>query len=82
MSQAKNNGRRDRDTMRAEYDFSKATRGQTHRRYAQGTSIVVLEPDVAKFFPDSAAVNDALRVLSRLGRTPTKPGRRRNERPG
>jgi len=56
----------DADTMLPEYDFSKAVRGQTHRRYAEGTNIVVIDPDLAKVFPNTVAVNDALRVLARL----------------
>lgn len=58
----------DADTMRPEYDFSNAVRGVTAARYAQGTNIVRLEPDVAALFPDSRAVNEALRTLARLGR--------------
>ena len=49
--------------MRAEYDFSGGVRGKHAARYAQGTNVVVLDPDVAKAFPDSAAVNEALRAL-------------------
>jgi hypothetical protein len=54
----------DRDTLRPEYDFSKGVRGLTAARYAQGTNIVVVDPDVRDVFPDSAAVNDALRALA------------------
>jgi len=67
----KTKGRRlaaDADTMRPEYDFSHAVRGVTAARYAQGTNVVLLEPDVAELFPDSRAVNEALRTLARLGR--------------
>ena len=46
-----------------EYDFSKAVIGKYAKQYADGTNIVVLDPDVAKVFPDSAAVNQALRQL-------------------
>ena len=38
------------DGMLQEYDFSRAVRGKYARRYAQGTNVVVLEPDVAKGF--------------------------------
>jgi hypothetical protein len=62
----------DTDTMRPEYDFSNAVRGATAARYAQGTNIVLLDPDVAELFPDSRAVNEALRTLSRLGRVPPR----------
>ena len=49
--------------MLEEYDFSDAIVGKYAKQYAEGTNIVVLEPDVAKVFPDSAAVNQALRQL-------------------
>ena len=64
------------DTMLPEYDFSKGRRGVTAARYAQGSNIIVLEPDVAAAFPDAASVNEALRALIRVARTP-KPTRRR-----
>jgi len=67
----------DADTMLPEYDFSKAVRGQTYRRYAEGTNIVVIDPDLAKVFPNSVAVNDALRVLARLNTGKQRRPRRR-----
>jgi hypothetical protein len=54
----------ERDTMRPEYDFSAAVRGATAARYAEGTNIVVVGPDVLDVFPDSASVNEALRALA------------------
>ena len=54
----------DRDTMRPEYDFSKGVRGVTAARYREGTNIVVLDPSVMDVFPDSEAVNEALRALA------------------
>jgi hypothetical protein len=39
-------------------------RGKYYRRASAGTNIVLIEPDLAKVFPDSAAVNRALRVLA------------------
>jgi hypothetical protein len=60
------------DELRPEYDFdySKAVRGKYHKRLmAEGANIVMLEPDVAKAFVDSAAVNDALRSLLDLTKT-------------
>ena len=54
------------DDVRPEYDFdySKAVRGKYYRRILkEGANVVVLEPDVAKAFRDSAAVNEALRSL-------------------
>ena len=67
----------DADTMRSEYDFSNAVRGVTAARYAQGTNVVLLDPDVAQLFPDSRAVNEALRTLTRLGRRTSRPTVRR-----
>lgn len=58
--------KRVRDELRSEYDFdySKAVRGKYYRRLLEeGANVVVLEPDVARAFGDSAAVNDALRSL-------------------
>jgi len=52
--------------LRSEYsfDYSKTTRGKYCRRILEeGANVVMLEPDVAKVFVDSAAVNDALRSL-------------------
>lgn len=43
----------DDNDMRPHYDFSKAVRGKYAQRYAEGTNVVVLEPDVAKAFPTS-----------------------------
>lgn len=62
----------DEDTLRPEYDFSKAVRGVTAARYAQGTNVVLLDPDVAELFPDTRAVNEALRTFARLVQTAPK----------
>lgn len=56
--------------MRSEYnfDYSKAVHGKYYKRLLkEGSNVVVLEPDIAKAFPDSAAVNDALRVVLKAG---------------
>ena len=54
----------DRDTMRPEYDFSKAVRGVTAARYAAGANVVVIDPGVLDVFPDGERVNEALRALA------------------
>ena len=54
----------DRDTMRPEYDFSKGVRGVTAARYREGTNVIVLDPSLMDVFPDSEAVNEALRALA------------------
>jgi len=51
--------------MRNEYDFSRGKRGKYARRYAEGTNVVVLDPDVAKVFPNSKSVNISLRKIIR-----------------
>jgi hypothetical protein len=51
------------DEMRPEYDFSGGVRGKYVQRFREGTNIVVLDPDIAAEFKDSAAVNDALRKV-------------------
>ena len=65
----KSDSRRFEDTMRTEYDFSKAVRGVTAARYGEGSNVVLLDPDVAEVFPNARAVNEALRTFARL----TKP---------
>ena len=52
--------------MLVEYDFSKGARGKYARRYARGSNVVVLEPDVAKVFPNAKAVNSCLRRLANI----------------
>ncbi|MEX2582143.1 MAG: hypothetical protein WD766_02645 [Gemmatimonadota bacterium] len=49
-----------------EYDFSNGVRGKYAERYARGTNVVLLDDDVAEVFPDSAAVNRALRALASI----------------
>ena len=66
----------ERDTMRAEYDFSGAVRAKYAARFRQGTNIVVLDPDVAEVFGTSESVNRALRALLEI-RAPAPRSRRR-----
>ena len=72
------------DEMRAEYnfDYSKGVRGKYYKRVMEeGSNVVLLDPDVWKAFPDSKAVNDALRSMLRAKRAPrgssARGGRRR-----
>ena len=60
------------DEILPEYDFSRGVRGKYYERYKKGTNVVLLEPDVAKMFPDSDAVNRALRAVGELIKV-TKP---------
>ena len=59
--------------MRAAYNFSRGVRGKYARRYAQGTNVVVLDPDVAKVFPSAESVNRSLRALADIIRKQKKP---------
>lgn len=54
------------DDMRSHYDFSAGVRGKYATRYAEASNVIVLAPDVAEIFPDSIAVNEALRTLVRM----------------
>jgi len=50
--------------MLEEYDFSKGIVGRYANRFAAGSNLVALDPDVFEVFPDSASVNRALRALA------------------
>ena len=55
--------------MRTEYkrsDFSTLQRGKFYKEVVKGTSVVPLDPELAKAFPTSEAVNQALRGLLTL----------------
>jgi hypothetical protein len=67
---------KDSDEMRPEYDFSHGVRGKHYKAYQVGTNVVFLDPDIAAVFPDSASVNQALRLLVRLSKTKAVTGSR------
>ena len=52
--------------MRAHYDFTAGIRGKYARTYAKGTNVVVLDPDVARLFPNREAVNETLRAVAQI----------------
>ncbi len=52
--------RRADDEMRHEYDFSGGVRGKYANRYAEGTNLILIEPDLAAEFPNSRSVSRAL----------------------
>ncbi|MBI4964168.1 MAG: hypothetical protein HY913_12885 [Desulfomonile tiedjei] len=61
-----------RDELRPEYtfDYSKAVRGKyCQRLMEEGANVIVLDPDIAAAFHDSASVNEALRSLLDLTRS-------------
>jgi hypothetical protein len=57
------------DEMRPEYDFSGGIRGKYYKAYIQSSNVVILDPDVAEIFPDSASVNEALRLLAKVAKS-------------
>jgi hypothetical protein len=52
--------------MLEEYDFHGGVRGKYAKRYAEGTNVVVIDPDVVEYFPDHDSVNEALRGLTAI----------------
>ena len=55
------------DELRPEYDLSRlkgGVRGKYYERARAGTNLVLIEPDLASVFPDTDAVNRALRLLA------------------
>ena len=54
---------KDDPDLMEEYDFSGGVRGKYAQRFQEGSNVVVIESDVAEFFPDHDSVNEALRNL-------------------
>jgi len=63
-------------SMPPENDFSGGVRGKYAHRFAEGTIMVVLDPDVAELFPDPKSVNNALRALGGIIRERNRKTRR------
>ena len=77
-------GRTQQDEIRPEYDFdySTAIRGKYYRRLLkEGANVVVLDPDVARSFRSSAAVNEALRSLLKMAKATRRLTTRSSGRP-
>jgi len=73
----------DGNEMRAEYrreDLGRGVRRKYFAAYQEGCNLVLLNPDVAKAFPTSGAVNEALRGLLRLTEQTAKLARRSKKR--
>jgi len=60
--------------MLEEYDFTDGERGKYAERYANGTNVVVIDPDLAQFFPDNESVNEALRNIVKIIRRQRSAG--------
>ena len=71
------------DWLRPEYkrsDFGKLERGKYAKRIRESTNVVVLDPRVAKAFPNDEAVNKALRGLIGLNRSPARSRSKRKSK--
>jgi hypothetical protein len=69
------------DELRPEYDLSQlkgGVRGKYYKRAIAGTNLVLIEPDLAKAFPDTDSVNRALRLLVDAASSATRPRQRRS----
>ncbi len=72
------------DELRPEYDLSKlkgGVRGKYYKRAIAGTNLVLIEPDLAKAFPDTDSVNRALRTLLDVASVAAGPARHRRSGP-
>jgi hypothetical protein len=61
--------------LQEEYDLSKMTvlpRGRYDPKRRAGSNVVVLEPEIAKAFPNDEAVNEALRLILEASKIPQK----------
>lgn len=66
------------DKLRPEYDLKSllkgGVRGKYAARYRAGTNLVLLEPEVAKAFPNEKAVNEALKLVMKLKKVQEEAG--------
>jgi hypothetical protein len=62
----------DVDLLR-EYDFTRRVPGKYAKGCVAGSTVVLLEPDVAGLFPDAKSVNETLRILGKLIQTAKRP---------
>ena len=66
------------DEILPEYDFSKGVRNKYAARYAEGTNLILLEPELAEQFPDSKSVSRALRAYLKSKSKPRQAGSKRS----
>ena len=62
------------DEILPEYDFRKSKRNPYASRYTAGSSVIVLDPDVAAAFPTAEEANEALRALAGIIKKHRRPG--------
>ena len=70
--------RRQADDLRPEYDLSKLgpmVRGKYYRQAVAGSNLILIEPELARVFPDAASVNRALRLLVNTAKASATPRR-------
>jgi hypothetical protein len=66
------------DDLRPEYNLARlkgGIRGKYYKQATAGTNLVLLDPDVARAFPDSNSVNRALRLLHEVATKSSRTGR-------
>lgn len=71
------------DELRPEYDLSQlkgGVRGKYYRKAIAGTNLVLIEPELAKVFPNAESVNRALRFLADTAEAVARPARRRRRK--
>ena len=71
------------DELRPEYDLRQlkgGVQGKYYRRATAGTNLALIEPDLARVFPDSGAVNRALRVIADAAQAAKPPKARARHR--
>jgi len=69
------------DDLRPEYDLSQlkgGVHGKYYREAVAGTNLMLIDPEIAEVFPDSQAVNRALRLLLDTAEAAARPARRRD----
>jgi hypothetical protein len=62
-------------------DFAQLVRGKYAKRIRESTNVIVLDPQVAKVFPNDEAVNNALRGLIKLSRSSSRSKSKRKSKP-
>ncbi|MGA2905189.1 MAG: hypothetical protein ABSD98_15265 [Candidatus Korobacteraceae bacterium] len=75
---------RQSDDLRPEYDLSQLgpmVRGKYYREAIAGTNLILIEPELARVFPDSESVNRALRLLMETAEASAAPAPARRRAP-
>lgn len=76
----KPSAKKNNDELRSEYDLSKlkgGVRGKYYRQAISGTNLVLIDPELTDVFPNTEAVNRALRLLVDTAESATNASRNR-----